>query len=71
MGHRYLSEDVPYLLVPVSKLGKTAGVPTPVIDSIILLAGAANGTDYTTAGWTVENLGIRGMSKQSIIEFMQ
>jgi opine dehydrogenase len=68
MGHRYLSEDVPYLLVPVSKLGKTAGVPTPVIDSIILLAGAANGTDYTTAGWTVENLGIRGMSKQSIIE---
>jgi len=71
MGHRYLSEDVPYLLVTVSALGKVAGVPTPVIDSVILLAGTANGTDYTTAGWTVENLGIQGMNKQSIIEFIQ
>jgi len=71
MGHRYLSEDVPFLLVPVSMFGRIAGIPTPVIDSIILLAGTANGTDYTIAGWTEENLGIRGMNKASIIRFIE
>ncbi len=68
MGHRYLSEDIPYLLVPLSDLGKIAGVPTPATDSIILLAGLINGTDYRKAGWSGSRLGIQGMNKKELLE---
>lgn len=67
MGHRYLTEDVPYLLVPVSELGRLLGIPTPVIDSIILLAGIVNGTDYFSTGITLEDLGLKGLSGEEII----
>ncbi len=35
---RYIAEDIPYGLVPISNLGKRYGVETKVIDSIITLA---------------------------------
>ncbi|GAB1400741.1 NAD/NADP-dependent octopine/nopaline dehydrogenase family protein [Aminivibrio sp.] len=68
LGHRYLSEDIPYLLVPLSNFGKIAGVPTPVTDSIILLAGVINGTDYRKAGWSGDELGIQGMDKKELLK---
>lgn len=71
MGHRYLSEDVPYLLVPLSNLGKLAGVPTPVTDSIILLAGVINGADYSGLGWNAAKLGLEAMSRNEILEFIR
>lgn len=71
MAHRYLSEDVPYLLVPVSMLGKIADIPTPVTDSIILLSETVNGVPYSDVGWTAEQLGIQGMSKRKLMEFIQ
>lgn len=71
MSHRYLSEDVPYLLAPLSALGKIAEVPTPVVDSIILLAGVINGTDYTESGWTIYDLGIEGKNKELVKEFIR
>lgn len=71
MKHRYLNEDVPYLLAPLSALGKIAGVPTPVTESIILLAGVVNGIDYFSAGWSGKTLGIEGMNKDSLLEFIR
>ena len=50
MKNRYITEDVPYGLVLYSILGKKLGVRTPVIDSIIELAGAANGESYWEIG---------------------
>ncbi len=41
--HRFLLEDVPYGFVPVSRLGKQYGVPTPRIDQMIGLCGALLG----------------------------
>ncbi len=35
LDHRYVYEDVPFGLVPLSILGKHLGVPTPSIDSVI------------------------------------
>jgi len=37
IDHRYISEDVPMSLVPLSSLGSMLGVPTPAIDMIIQL----------------------------------
>lgn len=60
LTHRYVSEDVGNGLVPMSLLGRIAGVATPVMDGFIELCGRANGVDYWTEGLTLEKLGLGG-----------
>jgi len=55
---RYVTEDVPCSLVPMSSIGKQLSVPTPVMDSLISLASAMHGTKYWEKGRTVEKMGI-------------
>jgi len=50
MKNRYITEDVPHGLVLYSILAKKLGVRTPVIDSIIELAGTANEENYWEIG---------------------
>ncbi len=66
VSHRYLEEDVPFLLVPLSALGKKLGVETPLADSVIKLAGAANRTDYYSRGLNLRSLGLEDMDIQQI-----
>lgn len=65
---RYITEDVPYLLVPCSQLGRLAGVPTPVADACITLAGAYNDADYRVTGRTLEKMGLGGLTAKEICE---
>ncbi len=67
LTYRYLSEDVPYLLVPVSQFGSVTGVPTPLVDSIILLAETANGVSYRKAGRTLDRMGLEGMTAEQVL----
>lgn len=64
--HRYLTEDVPYLLVPCHEFGRLAGTPTPVVDACILLAGALNGADYLRSGRTLAAMGLAGYSLERL-----
>jgi opine dehydrogenase len=64
--HRYISEDVPSSLVPLASIGEMLGVETPMIRSMINLAGAMHGVDYWAEGRTVERLGIKGLSVKDI-----
>lgn len=66
INHRYIGEDVPMSLVPLSSIGEMLGIPTPTIDIVIKLAELMNGSDYRTIGRTVETLGIKGMSVEQI-----
>ena len=65
--YRYIAEDVPYGLVPLSSFGKLLGVPTTVTDSIVRLASAVNNTDYFKEGVTIEKFGPLGMSTEEIV----
>ncbi len=67
---RYLAEDIPFGLVPMAALGDLAGVPTPVIDSLITLAGIVNVTDYSNCGLTLERMGLSGLDIQSIKKYL-
>ncbi len=67
---RYISEDIPASLVPISSLGQMVGVPTPTIDSIILLGSILHGVDYRAQGRTVESLGLAGKSLKEIRQFI-
>ena len=68
--HRYISEDVPMSLVPISSLGQLVGVPTPTMDAIILLASTLHEVDYRSTGRTTESLGLAGMSLKQIRRFI-
>ena len=71
LDSRYLTEDVPYGLVLWSSLGKMAGVPTPTIDALIVLASALKGVDYNREGLTLERLGLGGMDRESVLSLLQ
>jgi opine dehydrogenase len=66
LHHRYIEEDVPMSLVPLSSLGKMLKVDTPTIDSLIHLASILRGKDFWKEGRTVQKLGIKGMTVREI-----
>lgn len=63
---RYIEEDVPFSLVPISSVGHMFSVPTPAIDALIHLAGILNNRDYLATGRTVERLGIAGTTLREL-----
>ncbi len=62
LTHRYLVQDVGCGLVPLSALGKVAGIATPVIDSVIQIANALTGRDFFVEGRNLQALGLAGKS---------
>jgi opine dehydrogenase len=66
MTYRYLSEDVPYLLVPVASLAQKLGISTPTINSIIHLASIVNGQNYFETGIGLKELGLEKASVEEI-----
>lgn len=58
LNHRYIHEDVPTGLVPISELGKAAGIETPFIDTVIDLSEMLLGKEYRKEGRNLQNLGL-------------
>ncbi len=65
--NRYVTESVPVGCHVYHELGKKFGVPTPVIDSMIVLGGVMNKTDYMATGLTLEELGIAHLDKDQLL----
>lgn len=59
MQHRYVSEDIPYSLVPIATLGQKLNLKTTNMESIINLACMCNNENYWSTGRTAEELGFR------------
>ncbi|NLX85647.1 MAG: NAD(P)-binding domain-containing protein [Clostridiales bacterium] len=68
---RYISEDVPMSLVPISELGRLTGVKTPIIDAMITLADVLHGKDYRAEGRNLESMGIKGMEIKELISMVR
>ena len=58
MNHRYLWEDIPTGLVPMSLFGKNLEVPTPTIDYFIEEGSKILDTDFRSDGRTLSKLGL-------------
>ena len=69
--NRYVTEDVPVGCHVYHELGVKFGVPTPVIDSMIVLGGVMNHTDYMAEGLTLEDLGIAHLSKEELLDYLR
>ncbi|MFP4482563.1 MAG: NAD/NADP octopine/nopaline dehydrogenase family protein [Thermovirgaceae bacterium] len=71
LGHRYVQEDTPFGLVPLASFGRHLGVPTPNIDAVIRLASTMTGRNYFKEGISVQKMGLAGMDRRAIAEFLQ
>ena len=69
--YRFLTEDIPFGIVPFHHLGILAGVETPVIDSLITLASVVNQTDYLSSGVTPEKMGLQGVTRYNLLRFLK
>ncbi len=66
MDHKYITEDVPCGLVPMSALGDAVGAATPVIDGLIALSSAMLGRDFMREGRNLECLGLTGKNAEQV-----
>jgi opine dehydrogenase len=65
---RYITEDLPYGLVPTAELGVRLGVETPLIDSIVTLGSSVCGRDFRAEGRTLDTLGLADLAPHEILE---
>ncbi|HUW94586.1 MAG TPA: NAD/NADP octopine/nopaline dehydrogenase family protein [Anaerolineae bacterium] len=68
--YRYVTEDVPFGMVPWSSMGRMWGVPTPTYDAIIQIASIIEGTNYFETV-TVGDLGIEGLSPEQVRKMVE
>ncbi len=68
---RYLTEDIPFGLVPMASIAHELGVETPAIDLVIGLGSLLLEEDLRAAGRTAASLGLAGLSAQQMIQFVQ
>jgi len=66
LDHKYVTEDTPTGLMPISALGTTAGVPTPAIDALVKIAQTLLGRDFAAEARTPERLGLAGRDPEAI-----
>jgi len=69
--HRYITEDLPYGLVPASQLARKAGLITPLVDAIVHLGSSVCGIDFWKHGRTLESLGLADLTVDEIIALVR
>lgn len=67
---RYLLEDIPNSLQPMSSLGKMLGIDTKNMDCIINLAKVMLEGEFIE-GRTVESVGIEGLNAKDLLEYVE
>jgi len=71
LNHRYVMEDVPTGLVPISYLGRLAGVETPAIDTVINMACQLYDLDFWSSGRNLRSLGLKGLNPSEVREYVR
>ena len=71
LDHKFIMEDVPTGLIPMSALGAAAGVRTPAINALIEIVRAMTGKDFAAEGRTLERLGLSGMDAPAICRIVE
>ncbi len=71
LDYRFFTEDVPYGLVPLSELGRLAGVATPAIDAMIEICSALMDRDFRSQGLTLERVGLANTTSDALQLLLQ
>jgi len=70
MDHRYITEDAAFGQSIFYSLAQMLGIHVPLTRSLITLASTINGEDYFITGITMEKLGMGGMDKEAINQYL-
>jgi opine dehydrogenase len=70
LKERYVTEDIPYLMVPLASLGRLVNTPAKVTEMIISLASIMNETDYFAEGRNLERLGLSHLDLSQILAYV-
>jgi opine dehydrogenase len=60
LDHKFITEDVPTGLIPMSVLGAAAGVGTPAIDALVEVVRSMTGKNFAADARTLDRLGLSG-----------
>jgi opine dehydrogenase len=71
LRNRFISEDVPFGLVPTALLAHKFGIPIPTIDATIQLSSLLNDTNYWDVGYSLEDLGLAGLDIKGINQLLE
>jgi opine dehydrogenase len=66
LDHKFITEDVPTGLIPMSALGTAAGVRTPAIDAVVEVVRSMTGKDFVEEARTLGRLGLSDMDGPQI-----
>ena len=67
---RYITEDLPYGLLPVSQLGDRVGVETPTIDAILQLGSLVCQRDFRSEGRGLDALGLADLEIDQLMQLV-
>lgn len=67
---RQLMEDIPTGVLPIMELGKVAGLRMQLFESMVTICSALLNVDFSKNGRTLESLGLAGMSKEAILNYI-
>ena len=69
--NRYLTEDCPNGLVPWISLGEAVGVDCPLMKGFVNMYSVVHETDWWAVGRSIEWMGLTGMDRDQILEFVK
>ncbi len=70
VNRRLLREDLCYFFVPMEQLAEVVGINIPVTKAIIEMLQIFTDFDYRSKGITLKDLGIDGLNKNQIIDYL-
>jgi len=68
---RYITEDLPFGLVPVVELGRKLGVPTPLVEAIVNIGAAVCHENFWETGRTLATLGLSDLTREEIFQLVE
>ncbi len=68
--NRYITEDIPVGCHVYHELGKRFGVSTPIVDSMINLAGVMAEQDFFQSGYSLDYIDIGHMNKEQMLDYL-
>lgn len=66
---RYITEDIPYIVVPAMLLGKRAGIDVSIFNMCIKIASQLHDKDYLKEGYNLQKLGIEDLSPDELFNY--
>jgi len=65
---RYITEDVPYSLVPIAQIGDKLGVNVPIAHALVEISSAVCRENYWLTGRNLKSLGLDRLTKEEFIK---